>query len=223
MTSAEQVTAATDLLLSLFVVGGVAWLGRVTMASGARRLWFAGLLAFAIAGILGFIVHGFTWPAATRTLLWQPLYLLLGTALAFMVAGGIADWRGYPAGRRALPFLLLVAFGFYLATRMLGGKYVVFVVFQGLAIIALLAIYARVSFAHRRPGSGWMLAGFIISLLGGIAQAMNNLEVRVIVPFDHNGIYHVIQMAGVGCLLVGLRELLGRRNGGQAVRRPGGH
>lgn len=209
MNPVERVTAVTDLLLSALVIAGIVWLARNTMPSGARRLWFGGLFAFAAAGVLGFVVHWFPLPPATRTLLWQPLYLTLGTALALMMAGGIADWRGYPAGRKALPFFLLLALAFYLATRASGGKFIVFVAFQALAILVLLAVYGRLWMAERIRGSGWMFAGFVLSLLAGMAQAMKSIELHLVWTFDHNGIYHLVQMAGVICLCAGLRWLLG--------------
>ncbi len=209
MNPVERVTAVTDLLLSALVITGIAWLARRTMPSGARRLWFGGLFAFAGAGVLGFIVHWFPLEPATRKLLWQPLYLTLGSALALMMAGAIADWRGYPAGRKALPLFLLLALGFYLGTRATGGKFIVFVTFQALAILLLLGVYGRLWMAERRRGSGWMFAGFVISLVAGVAQAMKHIELHAIWTFDHNGIYHLVQMAGVVCLLAGLRWMLG--------------
>ena len=65
MNPAERVTAVTDLLLSALVIAGIVWLARQTMPSGARRLWFGGLFAFAAAGVFGFIGPSPTG-AATR-------------------------------------------------------------------------------------------------------------------------------------------------------------
>ncbi len=209
MNPAERVTAVTDLLLSALVIAGIVWLARQTMPSGARRLWFSGLIAFAAAGVLGFVVHWFPLEPATRKLIWQPLFLTLGSALALMMAGAVADWRGYPAGRRALPLFLLVALGFYLATRASGGKFIVFVAFQALAVLFLLLVYGRLWMAERRRGSGWMFAGFVLTLIAGVAQAMKHIELHAIWTFDHNGIYHLIQMPGVVCLCAGLRWMLG--------------
>ena len=58
----------------------------------------AGSRSSPLAGALGAFVHGFDLDARTRELLWQPLYLTLGSALAFFSAGAIGDWRGDAPG-----------------------------------------------------------------------------------------------------------------------------
>ena len=205
----ELTTAATNVILTVAVAGGIAWLRRVTMKSGARRLWLTGLTLFALAAALGALVHGFELTPGTRQLLWQPLFLLLGCALAFIAAGAIADWRGYPSARRALPFLLAAAVAFYVATRLAGGAYLVFVLFQGAALTLALAIYGRLAFFDHRPGTGLIFAGLLLSVAGGVLQAMKGVSVRVGWEFNHNGLYHLVQLVGVGCMLAGLRHTLG--------------
>jgi hypothetical protein len=207
----ELTTAATDLLLAIVVGAGILWLRRVTMRSGARRIWLTGLLLFALAGGLGGAVHGVELGPDTRQLLWQPLFLLLGSALAFIAAGAIADWRGYPAARRALPFLLAAALLFYAATRLSGGKYIVFILFQAAALALSLAIYGRITFREHRRGAGLILAGLVLSVAGGVLQAMTGISVRMVWEFNHNGLYHLVQLMGVVCLIAGLRHTLGAR------------
>lgn len=208
----ELTTAGTDLLLAVVVVAGMFWLRAVTMRSGARRLWFAGLGLFAAAGALGAVVHGFELSPRTRQLLWQPLFLMLGLALAFIAAGAIADWRGYPAARRALPFLLAAAVAFYVVTRLAGGAYIVFIIFQAGALALALAIYGRITFRDHRPGAGLIFAGLVLSVLGGVLQAMKGISVRLVWEFNHNGLYHLVQLAGVVCMMAGLRHTLGSRS-----------
>lgn len=207
----ELTTAATDLALAVVVAAGILWLRRVTMHSGARRLWLTGLLLFALAGALGAFVHGVELQPATRQLLWQPLFLLLGSALAFIAAGAIADWRGYPAARRALPLLLAAALAFYAATRLAGGAYLVFIVFQGAALALALAIYGRITFRDHRRGAGLIFAGLVLSVVGGVIQAMKGVSVHIGWEFNHNGLYHLVQLVGVVCMILGLRYTLGSK------------
>ena len=70
--------------------------------------------------------------------------------------------------------------------------------FQALAVLFLVLVYGRLWMAERRRGSGWMFAGFVLTLIAGVAQAMKHIELHAIWTFDHNGIYHLIQMPGVG-------------------------
>lgn len=203
---AELTTAATDLLLTVVVVLGIAWLRRVAPASPRRTHWVWGLSLFALAGALGAFVHGFDLDPRTRQLLWQPLYLTLGSALAFFSAGAIGDWRGDVAARRSLPPLLALVVAFYLLTRLSGGKFVVFVIFEALALFFAIAVYARLALEHRR-GAGLVLAGLVLSLAGGALQA-STLSLHVVWEFNHNGLYHLVQLVGVLFLLGGLRGTL---------------
>lgn len=203
---AELTTAATDALLGVVVVAGTAWLCRAVPPSYRRTLWTWGLALFALAGALGAFVHGFDLEPATRKLLWQPLYLTLGSALAFFSAGAIGDWRGDATARRSLPPLLALVAAFYLLTRLSGGKFLVFVLFEAAALLFALAVYARLA-AHGKPGAGLVLTGLVLSLVGGALQA-SDLSMHVIWEFNHNGLYHLVQLAGVGFLLAGLRGTL---------------
>ena len=143
---------------------------------------------------------------AREQLLWQPLYLTLGSALAFFSAGAIGDWRGDAAARRSLPPLLALVVAFYLLTRLSGGKFLVFVIFEALALFFALAVYARLAFQHKR-GAGLVLTGLVLSLAGGALQA-STLSAHVIWDFNHNGLYHLVQLVGVVFLLAGLRGTL---------------
>lgn len=203
---AELTTAATDALLALVVLAGIAWLRGVVPASPRRTHWVWGLSLFAVAGLLGAFVHGFELDPSTRRLLWQPLYLALGSALAFFSAGAIGDWRGDVSAHRALPPLLALVVAFYLLTRLSGGKFLVFVIFEALALLFALVVYARLALGHKR-GAGLVFTGLMLSLAGGALQA-STLSVHVIWDFNHNGLYHVVQLVGVLFLLAGLRGTL---------------
>jgi hypothetical protein len=202
----ELTTAATDALLTVVVIIGIAWLCRVVPPSPRRTLWVRGLALFAVAGALGAFVHGFDLDSRTRELLWQPLYLTLGSALAFFSAGAIGDWRGDVPARRALPLLLTLAFGFFLLTRLSGGKFLVFVIFEAAALLFALAVYARLAFKGTR-GAALVVAGLVLSLAGGVLQA-STLSLHAVWEFNHNGLYHLVQLVGVVFLVAGLRSTL---------------
>ena len=203
---AELTTAATDALLTVVVVTGIIWLRGSVPASPRRAHWVLGLSLFALAGAVGAFVHGFDLDPSTRQLLWQPLYLTLGSALAFFSAGAIGDWRGDAPARRAVPPLLALVAAFYLLTRLSGGKFLVFVIFEAAALLFALVVYARLALRHK-PGAGLVFTGLVLSLAGGALQA-SNLSLHVIWDFNHNGLYHLVQLIGVLFLLAGLRGTL---------------
>jgi hypothetical protein len=50
-----------------------------------------------------------------------------------------------------------------------------------------------------------MAAGVFLSIVAAAIQAKQSTSIRVIWEFDHNGIFHLVQMAGLVLLLAGLR------------------
>jgi hypothetical protein len=56
-----------------------------------------------------------------------------------------------------------------------------------------------------------MAAGVLVTIIAAVVQAGWNGQANpltLVWQFDQNGLYHLIQMAGVGLLLVGLRTAL---------------
>jgi hypothetical protein len=147
-------------------------------------------------------------PDGTRRLLWQPLYLALGVTMALFVVGAVRDWRGDRAARRALPAMLVVAILFYGVTRATGGHFFAFVLYEGAALLFALGVYARLAAGPRRPGAGFMAAALAVSLAAGAIQAADIGTVRLLWDFDHNGLFHLIQLAGLTLLAAGLRRVL---------------
>lgn len=207
MMPAEGTTAATDAALALFAWGGVRWLHRSTPPSLLRSTWLAAIGTFGVAALLGAVAHGIDWADATRELLWQPLYLSLGVAVALFVMAAIGAAWGDQAARRARPALLVAALAFYVLTRLTGGDFLVFVIYEGAGLLFALGVHTRLA-AAGRAGAGWVAAGLAVSLAAGAVQAADTLTLRLVWTFDHNGIYHLVQAVGLALLLMGLRRLL---------------
>ena len=58
-----------------------------------------------------------------------------------------------------------------------------------------------------RLGASLVVMGLVLSLAGGLLQA-SSLSVRAIWEFNHNGLYHLVQLVGVVFLVAGLRGTL---------------
>lgn len=203
----ERTTAATDALLALAALVAVALLWRQTPPTFARGIWLAALLASALASILGAITHGLVLGSRLEVALWQPLYLALGVTMALFVVGAARDSWGDRAGRRLLLPMLALALVFYGLTRAWHGEFIVFVVYEAAALAFALLAYVRLAVAGR-PGAAAMAAALAVSLAAGVVQASNVGVVRLIWPFDHNGLFHLAQLLGLGLLVAGLRQLL---------------
>jgi len=206
----ERTTAATDALLALAVVVTWAMLHRRTPPSFGRRVWLAALGCMAIASAIGAMAHGLALSDAARDLWWQPLYLALGATMALFVVGAVRDWRGDRAARRLLLPMLVVALAFYGVTRATGGDFLAFVLYEAGALGFTLAVYLWLAARRQVRGAAAMAAAIGVSLAAGAVQAADLGTVRLFWEFDHNGLFHLVQLAGVVLLAAGLGRLLHR-------------
>ena len=207
VSATERTTAGTDAVLAVAALVAIVVLRRSTPASFGRGIWLAAFGSLLLASVLGAVAHGFTLGPGLRTAVWQPLYLALGVTMALFVVGALRDWRGDAAARRALPPMLALALVFYGITWITGGDFLAFVVYEASALLFSLGAYLRLATVHR-PGAGVMAAALALSLVAGGIQAAGPLSVRLVWEFDHNGLFHLVQLLGLALLVTGLRRLL---------------
>ncbi|MCZ6853128.1 MAG: hypothetical protein O7G86_04330 [Gammaproteobacteria bacterium] len=204
----ELTTAATDLVLGVVSIAILIQLQRVRQYDEWKvKLWSWVFALLALVSFLGTVAHGFQMSDSTRYWLWQPLYTCLGIMIALFVVGAVNDWRGKPLSRRLLIPAVVLGVGFYALTVVLGGKFLVFVVYEGAAMLVALVIYIRLSIKSQMPGSG-MVAGAIGLNIAAAAVQASSLSVTIILPLDHNGLFHMVQIAAIVMLGRGLRTSL---------------
>jgi hypothetical protein len=68
-----------------------------------------------------------------------------------------------------------------------------------------LAMYVSLGIAGRLPGALLVSAGIVLTLVAAAVQA-STLRARLIVPFDHNGLFHLVQMAAITVVAAGVRR-----------------
>jgi hypothetical protein len=204
----EPMTVATNVVLAglAFVLAVFLAYKSVAAGSAAGGCFAAGLFATALAAFIGALAHG-TDPArdeALRERFWRgALYAtgLVGAAtvasVAFFAArGSIRTAILAFAGIKLVVFIVRVARQpeFRVAAADYGGA---------LAIVLVGAAYMAVR--RQAPGMTWLIVGVLVSLVAGIVQARRLALHR---HFNHNDLYHVIQMAALyafyrgGALLV---------------------
>lgn len=203
----EQTTAVTDLMLAVWAAGCAVYLHRIgARARWKTNLWIALLALLAAAAALGAIVHGFQMGPALRTLLWQPIKLFLGLLVALFIVAATYDIRGEAAARRAMPAMVLVGVGFFAITLIWPGRFLVFIIYETLAMLIALAGYTWLAGRGRLRGAWLMTGGILTTIAAAGVQAGRLLAFTFIWPFDHNGVYHLIQMAGIVFIVAGLRK-----------------
>jgi len=194
----EMTTAATDALLGvLCLILAIQLVTTPVPALWQRNVWVAVLGLMSCGSLLGAVAHGLQLREATRATLWRPLYLSLGLAVALVLVAATYDWWGEAAARRALPWAVGAGLLFFVATEWLGGAFALFIVYEAAVTLAALGIYGMVAANGSTPGASLIAIGIGISLLASVVQ-VSSLSARLVVRFDHNGLFHLIQIAGIG-------------------------
>ena len=129
--------------------------------------------------------------------------MALALAVSLFIIGVINDLWSYEASRKALPFMLFVGLGFYLATLIYPEIFFLFIVYEGLALALAFCAYLFLTLSGR-PGAELMASGVALSMLAAGLQSRKSIFLNLIWKFDHNGIYHIVQTIGLFFLIAGL-------------------
>jgi hypothetical protein len=215
LTLLQPIAALTDLLLGL-VAFALAWgcLRRFRRTGSARTGWWAlGYAALGIGAVLGFVNLGFATGLA------QPIYYVarfaVGLAVFAMLNAVVGSLVGRESGRRwRLAFAL--AFCAYYGATLLSDSFLIFIAYSGVGLVAVLGLEAYRWLGRREPGAGWMTLGIALSIGAAVLQAAQ-LSLTLVWTFDHNAIYHLVQLAALLVLYRGIAaEATGK--GAQAAR-----
>lgn len=212
MQLAEPMTLMTDYALAALGV----WLGLRTWRAAApgsdpRRTWAAAFWAVAAAAALGGSAHGFApyLSASAASLLWR------ATMLAIGLTSGLLLWAAAravaPRGRRALALLgwaivaEVAAYGVWVCA--VDDDFSAAVLQYGGAMAIVLAIHLVLA-ARGRRGARWIAGGIVVSFA---AAAIQQAGIAPHPRFNHNDLYHVVQMVGLWLLYLGARQAPGNR------------
>jgi hypothetical protein len=198
----EPTTLLTDYVLGAWAAALGLRLLAAAEASGqiSRALLGVALCGSAAAAFLGGTYHGFAAaiPAATNQVLWKGTLTAVGVAAAFTVsAGGVAfAASAVRAAVVALAIAQLVAFVAWIA-RHDDFRYAVHDYASALILLAALALPSA---AGGSAAAWWLLSGVAISIVAGSLQQRGLALHRW---FNHNDLFHVIQMLALWLLYKG--------------------
>jgi len=185
-------------MLTDYALGGVTvWLAVLLLRnhSSSCRLWTLAFAALAVGAFLGGTFHGFRFEW-----LWRPTVLSVGVASFGMLAGtACATTSGNV--RRALLAVAALKLLLYEAW-MLGHDAFIFVVADTAS--AMLAVAALHLLRLDHPASRWILGGVAVSLVAAGVQAGKLAPHQ---HFNHNDLYHVIQIAAMLLYYAGVRRM----------------
>jgi hypothetical protein len=192
----DYVLGAWALVLALRLFSAAALGGQFTM-----RVWAFGFLMTAVAAFAGGTYHGFIQmlPAVVARLCWKVTLVatgfgsaaLLGAAFLAAATGPLA-W-----GLLALVVLKLLV---YLEVVLARDNFLLVIADYGSALLAMLVAAWFLRPTGLTPAAGWLAAGVGVSIVAGIIQAFR------LAPhprFNHNDLFHMVQMAAIYCLYRG--------------------
>ena len=205
----ELTTAATDAALALLALLCIRWLATRRSADPRKvTLWILVLALLALASILGAVAHGLELSERAAFFLWQPLYLSLGLVVALFVVAAVYDGFGPDTARRWLIPALVVGALFYLVTLLFPDTFLVFVLYEAAAMLAALALYGRLARRTRKRWAWLIVLGIALNIVAAAIQASGTVRLDLVVPFDHNGVFHLVQMVAIVVLVAGVGSSL---------------
>lgn len=205
MILAEPMTLLTDYVLA----GVTGWLGwlllRGRQGQAARASWVLAFAALATASALGGTYHGFApqLSAAVLYRLWTATVLAVGLAsFAMLVGSAIATAAGRL--RTLLLAIAAVKLALYSGWMLVHSEFIYVIADSGLAMIAVAALHGRSAARFDDPASRWILGAVGVSVVAAVVQASGFALHR---HFNHNDLYHVIQIAAMVLFYRGAKRL----------------
>jgi hypothetical protein len=164
--------------------------------------------ALAVASFAGGTVHGFSLVLGEIVLqgLWKGTAFAIGLASCCFLAGTMIASVAQPLRRWlvGLPILQLAGYAVWMVTHD-EFRYVIYNYGMTLAVVLLVQIYQGV--VRNAPSASWIVAGILVSFLAALVQ-QSGLALHP--SFNHNDLYHVVQMVGMVLLYRGAALLQDR-------------
>lgn len=201
---------ATDYVLAA-LCGVFAWrLWNVGKGAAQASVcsWAAGFACFGLASLAGGTVHGFAtiFNEAILQSLWKGTTYAVGLASFFLLTGTLNTCIATSVRRVAIliPYVQLIVYALWMATHD-DFRYAIYdYAFTNLSIV-VLQLHAGIS--RRAVSAPWLIGGVLVSFL---AAGVQFNEIAPHQNFNHNDLYHVIQMAGMYLFYRGALVLVDR-------------
>lgn len=205
MTIAEPTTMLTDYALA----GVSAYLSvkllRQSPTELPVRLWGVAFACVALTALAGGTWHGFrpVLDAQTLTVLWKLTVYAVGVFDLLVAAGAIL---ATVTGRVRTGLLAVIGLKFLVyAAWMVGHNEFRYVVFDSAgAMLVLLVLHGYALWARGDRASPWIIAAVLVSALAAAVQVSGFALHR---HFNHNDLYHVIQIVAMVLFYQGGRGL----------------
>jgi hypothetical protein len=210
MKIAEPTTMLTDYGLAVLLLCWAALLLRLNRRNPqhSRSLWAVGFQATALASLFGGTVHGFkaTLGEVAAVPLWKGSVFTIGIASSLMLSAIIfacarRPWRPWLLGAVASKFLFYAVW----MTNHSDFRYVVYDYASSMTAILAAQIHAwRV---QHIKNARWIIGGIVVSFVAALIQRSHY---SIHVHFNHNDLFHVVQMVAFYLFYRGGQGLIDR-------------
>ena len=203
MRITEPMTMLTDYLLGALALvlafrlfGAASESGQIT-----TRLWAFGFVMTAVAAFVGGTYHGFIQmlPETVGRVCWKITLVSTGFASGSLLCAAVMA-----ATTGTLEWILLgvvvLKLLVFLEVVMTRDNFLLVVVDYGSALLAILLAAWFLRPTGITPAAGWLAAGVGVSVVAGVIQAF---RLAPHPKFNHNDLFHVVQMAAIYCLYRG--------------------
>ena len=198
----------TDYLLGVWTLYLAVKLTREGIRLGQRSIliWGASFAATGLAALIGGTSHGFAlyFGEVTKTVIWASTLYITGFISLFFLSAVIIATIKNPLQKWLIvgTVLKFVLFAVWIYSHR-EFKYVILDYVPAMVGVLILQVYGKYSRGDR--SAPWIISGILISLgAAGIQQSGLTLHEH----FNHNDLYHVIQMGAVYLLYKGGRLMV---------------
>jgi len=204
----EQTTAITDVILATVASYGIfsVYKSGFHIDRYKSLIWIWAFSFLSIAAFLGSIAHGIKMPEGINKLIWHPLNLLLGMTVALFLIGVIYDLKGSKLPRSLFILIIFSGIVFFTITVIFQKLFFVFILYESVAMLVAFISYLILITKKRLPGASYMAFGILFSIIAAIVQSIPSIKLFLIWEFDHNGLFHIIQIPGLFSLFSGIAK-----------------
>jgi len=201
----EMTTAITDVILAAQSAAAIYVIRRKTVARPMwTHVWTWLFALLSIASMIGAAAHGLEMATSIETAIWTPAYLALGLTMALFVIAAITMSSGHEKSRRFLLLAVMVAFTFFTITQIWSDSFLLFVIYECIAMLLSLMLYSMCFWQRRAAGSGLLAAGVLVGILAAVIDTQKTLHMTLIWEFNNHGLFHLVQMISLLLLTIGI-------------------
>lgn len=195
----EPITAITDLMITAEIALLIGLLNRDAVWFHNQKYWITALILLGVAALLGGVAHGFNLFG-----LFLGIYLCMAGIIGAICLAALSDGYGDAVAQRWRNWIIVGSAIFYGMTLLYPHLLFVYTIVGGCILAPILLIYIRLWQQHPGRGDGYLLAGIMITL-AGFAGIAFRVHLDLIWKFNHNDVYHLVQMVAIVFFYLGIR------------------